>query len=157
MCLICNIYLSLYITNETLITFLSTPLTTINKGILVNETPFIIKINTANHFLKNWAQIKWDTCNIRRTYTLKLHGGRGLDNNATYAMIKSGIYHEPFNSDKWRNQIHNTVCKFCKRKTNASLEVKIGEYNIPQHYGLRTLGQIVQMDREIEGDVNHRI
>lgn len=58
MCLICNIYLSLYITNETLITFLSTPLTTINKGILVNETPFIIKINTANHFLKNWAQIK---------------------------------------------------------------------------------------------------
>ena len=32
------------------------PLTTINKGILVNDINFIIKINTINHFLNNRAQ-----------------------------------------------------------------------------------------------------
>lgn len=35
---------------------LTIPLTTINKGILVNDTNFTIKINTINHFLNNHAQ-----------------------------------------------------------------------------------------------------
>jgi hypothetical protein len=35
---------------------LTAPLTTINKGILVNDTNFTIKINTINHFLNNHAQ-----------------------------------------------------------------------------------------------------
>ena len=34
---------------------LTNPLTTINKDILVNNTNFIIEINTINHFLKNHA------------------------------------------------------------------------------------------------------
>ena len=32
---------------------LTTILTTINKGILVNDTNFTIEINTINHFLNN--------------------------------------------------------------------------------------------------------
>jgi len=35
---------------------LTTQLTTINKGVLVNATNFTIKINTINHFLNNRAQ-----------------------------------------------------------------------------------------------------
>jgi len=35
---------------------LITPLTTINKGILVNDNNFTIEINTVNHFLNNRAQ-----------------------------------------------------------------------------------------------------
>jgi len=35
---------------------LTTPLTTINKGVLVNATNFTIEINTINHFLNNRAQ-----------------------------------------------------------------------------------------------------
>jgi len=37
-------------------TNLTTPLTTINKGVLVNATNFTIEINTINHFLNNRAQ-----------------------------------------------------------------------------------------------------
>jgi len=35
---------------------LTTPLTTINKGFLVNDTNFTIEINIINHFLNNRAQ-----------------------------------------------------------------------------------------------------
>jgi len=35
---------------------LTTPLTTINEGILVNTTNFTIEINTIKHFLNNRAQ-----------------------------------------------------------------------------------------------------
>jgi hypothetical protein len=37
-----------------------TPITIINKGVLVNDTNFTIKINTTNHFIKNHAQPKQD-------------------------------------------------------------------------------------------------
>jgi len=40
---------------------LTIPLTIINKGALVNETHFTIKINTANYFLNNCVKLKRDT------------------------------------------------------------------------------------------------
>jgi len=37
---------------------LTTPLTTINKGVLVNITDFTIEINTINHFINNRVNLK---------------------------------------------------------------------------------------------------
>jgi hypothetical protein len=71
--------------------------------------------------------------------------------------IKSNIYHQSFNSDKWHNQKVYIECKFSRKQTNSSLEMKIGEYNKPQVVWFKNLGSIIQNDREIVGDINHKI
>lgn len=39
---------------------LTTPITTINKGVLVSEINFTIELNQPNHFLRNHVQSKRD-------------------------------------------------------------------------------------------------
>ena len=43
--------------------YLTTPLTTINRGVLVNSINFMTKINLTNHFLKNRAKSMKDDYN----------------------------------------------------------------------------------------------
>jgi len=48
-------------------------------------------------------------------------------------------------------------CNFSKRRSSSTLGVKVGDHIIPQVTRFKYLGSIVQNDREIEADVNHRI
>jgi len=48
-------------------------------------------------------------------------------------------------------------CNFSKRRSVSSVEVKVGDHIISQVTRFKYLGSIVQNDREIEGDLNHRI
>ena len=49
-------------------------------------------------------------------------------------------------------------CKFSKRCTNFSLEVKIGDNTIPLVTKIKYLGSIIQKDGDIyRGSINHRI
>jgi hypothetical protein len=48
-------------------------------------------------------------------------------------------------------------CNFSKKRSISSLEVKVGDHIIPQVTWFKYLGSIVQIDREIEGDVDHQI
>ena len=48
-------------------------------------------------------------------------------------------------------------CKFSKRHTNSSLEVKIGYSTISHITWFKYLGSIIQNEGKIERDVNYRI
>ena len=56
-----------------------------------------------------------------------------------------------------RNKMEYRECKLSKRHTNFNLEVKIGDYIISQVIKFKYLGLIIQNNREIEEDINHRI
>ena len=56
-----------------------------------------------------------------------------------------------------RSKTKYTECKFTKRHTNSNLGVKIGDDSIPQITRFKYLRSIIKNDREIEGNVNHRI
>ena len=48
--------------------------------------------------------------------------------------------------------------QFCKMHTNTTLEVKIrGDHTLPLFTQFSYLESIIQSDKEIVGDVNHRI
>lgn len=44
-----------------IVPFIIIPLTIINKGVIVNDTHFIIKINPINYFFNNRVKLKYDT------------------------------------------------------------------------------------------------
>ena len=56
-----------------------------------------------------------------------------------------------------RSKMEYMECNFSKRRSRTTLEVKVGDYIIPQVTWFKYLGSIVQNDGEIEADVNHRI
>jgi len=56
-----------------------------------------------------------------------------------------------------RSKTDYMECKFSKRRSMSTLEVKVGDHIIPQVTRFKYLGSIVQNDREIEADVSHRI
>jgi len=56
-----------------------------------------------------------------------------------------------------RSKTEYMECNFSKRRSESTLEVKVGGHIIPQVTRFKYLGSIVQNDGEIEADVNHRI
>nr|ABD33143.2 Transcription factor IIA, helical [Medicago truncatula] len=56
-----------------------------------------------------------------------------------------------------RSKTEYMECNFSKRRSGSTLEVKVGDYIIPQVARFKYLGSIVQNVGEIEADVNHRI
>jgi hypothetical protein len=48
-------------------------------------------------------------------------------------------------------------CNFGHRRSISSMEVKVEDHIIPQATWFKYLGSILQNDREIEEDANHRI
>ncbi|KAH1125341.1 hypothetical protein GYH30_014768 [Glycine max] len=56
-----------------------------------------------------------------------------------------------------RSKSEYMECKFNKRRRVSNSEVKIGDHIIPQVTRFKYLESVIQDDREIEGDVNHRI
>ena len=56
-----------------------------------------------------------------------------------------------------KSKMEYMKCMFSRRHTNSSLEVKIGDYTIPQVTLIKYLRPMMQNDGEIEGDINYRI
>jgi len=56
-----------------------------------------------------------------------------------------------------RSKTEYMECNFSKRQSSPTWEVKVGDHIIPQVTWFKYLGSIVQNNREIKADVNHRI
>jgi len=64
---------------------------------------------------------------------------------------------EAYDFRRSTSKIEYMECRFSKRQSVSSLEVKVGDHSVPQVTWFKYLGSIVQNHREIEADVNHRI